>query len=318
MITAKRSLSFSKDTKGNYKMDKTCSLTEAVKSIQNDSHVSLSGFAITRCNIAFAAEVIRQNIQDLTISQCVGAMDTDLLVGAKVVKRVIYGGGSLDRFGRLSRVNQAIEEGSIIADEFSSLSITFRYLAGALGIPFIPIRSINGSDLQSKLQQAGSQDLAKIEDPFSGETWLVLKPIQPDVAVVQVTAADPEGNAQINGPRWDNTEQVRAAKRTIVITEKMVTTEEIRKFAEKTVIPGLYVSHVVELPFSAHPTSVFGEYDYDAEQIKAYAKAALTKDGFAEYLQDYVFEVGSHEGYLEKIGGNQRLAQLKADQILGY
>lgn len=299
-------------------MDKTCSLTEAVKSIKNGSHVSLSGFAITRCNIAFAAEIIRQNIHDLTISQCVGAMDTDLLVGAKVVKRVIYGGGSLDRFGRLSRVNQAIEEGSIIADEFSSLSITFRYLAGALGIPFIPIRSINGSDLQKKLQQAGSQDLAKIKDPFSGEVWLALRPIQPDVAVVQVTAADPEGNAWIKGPRWDNNEQVRAAKRTIVITEKLITTEEIRKFAEKTVIPGLYVSHVVGLPFSAHPTSVFGEYDYDADQIKTYAKAALTQDGFENYLQKFVFEAGSHEGYLEMIGGKQHLEQLKADELLGY
>jgi len=299
-------------------MDKTCSLSDAVKSIPSGSHVSLSGFAITRCNIAFAAEIIRQNIHDLTISQCVGALDTDLLVGAKMVKHVIYGGGSLDRFGRLARVNQAIEEKSIIADEFSSLSVTFRYLAGALGIPFIPIRSIYGSDLYKKLQEAGSEDIATMTDPFTGETWLVLKPLRPDVAVVQVQAADQEGNAWLKGPRWDNAEQVRAAERTIVITEKIVSTEEIRQYPEQIVIPGLYVSHVVELPFSAHPSAVFGEYDYDANHFKMYAKAALTKEGFQEYLQKYILEPKSHEEYLKLIGGEKRLEQLKADKTLGY
>jgi acyl CoA:acetate/3-ketoacid CoA transferase alpha subunit len=299
-------------------MDKTCSLTDAVKSIPNGSHVALSGFAITRCNIAFAAEVIRQNIHDLTISQCVGAMDTDLLVGANVVKKVVYGGGSLDRFGRLSRVNQAIEEGTIAADEFSSLSITFRYLAGALGIPFIPIRSINGSDLWKKLLNEGSSDIANVTDPFTGDSWLALKPLAPDVSVVQVQVADSSGNAWIEGPHWDNAEQVRAAKRTIVITEKLITTEEIRQKPEKTVIPGLYVSHVVELPFSAHPTSVFGAYDYDADHIKLYAKAAKTGDGFKEYLDKFVFGAQSHEDYLSKVGGKSRLDQLVADEKLGY
>lgn len=299
-------------------MDKTCSLQEAVKSIPNGSHVSLSGFAITRCNIAFAHELIRQNIHDLTISQCVGALDTDLLVGAKIVKKVIYGGGSLDRFGRLARVNKAIEDGSIIADEFSSLSVTFRYLAGGLGIPFIPIRSIYGSDLYHKLQEAGSEDIATMKDPFTGDSWLVLKPLHPDVAVVQVQAADAEGNAWLMGPRWDNVEQVKASKRTILITEKIVSTEEIREKAEQIAIPGLYVSHVVELPFSAHPTAVFGEYDYDADHFRMYAKAALTEEGFEEYLQKYILGVKSHEEYLELIGGEHRLAQIKADKTKGY
>jgi acyl CoA:acetate/3-ketoacid CoA transferase alpha subunit len=299
-------------------MDKTCSLQEAVQSIPDGSHISLSGFAITRCNVAFAAEVIRQNIHDLTISQCVGALDADMLVGAKLVKRFIYGGGSLDRFGRLACVNRAIEDGSLVADEFSSLSVTFRYLAGALGLPFLPIRSINGSDLYKKLQESGSGDIAEIVDPFTGENWLVLKPLLPDVSVVQVQAADKEGNAWIEGPRWDNIEQVRSSKRAILIAERIISTEEVRQRAEKTVIPGLYVSHVVELPFSAHPTSVYGEYDYDANQIITYAKAALTQAGIDEYLQKFVFGVNSHAEYLELIGGNKRLAELKADKELGY
>ena len=125
-------------------MTKLSTLTEAVASIPSGAHLALSGFAITRCTMAFTREVIRQGINNLTISQCVGAMDADMLVGAGAVTRMIYGGGSLDRFGRLNCVNRGIENGTLAAEEYSSLSVAFRYLAGALGIPFIPIRSLRG------------------------------------------------------------------------------------------------------------------------------------------------------------------------------
>ena len=148
-------------------MKKLSSLSDAVASIPSGSHVAVSGFAITRCTMAFAREVIRQGIRELTISQCVGAMDTDLLVGGGAVERLIYGGGSLDRFGMLACVNAGIETGSLNAEEYSSLSIAFRYLAGSLGIPFIPISSLSGSSLLGRLQERSGSDIAFIDDPFS-------------------------------------------------------------------------------------------------------------------------------------------------------
>src|SRR5512136_2452349 len=134
-------------------MSKLTTLQEAVASIPSGSHLALSGFAITRCAMAFAREVIRQGLKGLTISQCVGAMDADMLVGAGGVERLIYGGGSLDRFGRLACVNRGIEQGTLAVDEYSSLSVAFRYMAGSLGLPFIPIRSLKGSDLMKRLQE---------------------------------------------------------------------------------------------------------------------------------------------------------------------
>lgn len=299
-------------------MNKLANLTEAVATIPSGAHVALSGFAITRCTMAFAMEVARQGIKDLTISQCVGAMDADLLVGAGAVKRIIYGGGSLDRFGRLACVNRGIEDGSLIAEEYSSLSVTFRYLAGALGLPFIPIRSLRGSDLMKQLEEKSSSDLATITDPFTGDNWLVLKPLLPDVAIVQVQTADEEGNAWIMGPRWDNAEQVKASKRTIVIAEHIVPTDFIRSKPEQTVIPGLMVSHVVELPFGAHPTSVYREYDYDARQIERYVEATRSPQAFQSYLDEYVYTVKDHWEYLEKVGGMQQMESLRANPILGY
>jgi glutaconate CoA-transferase, subunit A len=299
-------------------MTKLVRLSEAVASIPSGSHVAVSGFAITRCAMAFAREVIRQGIRKLTISQCVGAMDTDLLVGGGAVERVIYGGGALDRFGRLDRINAAIENGSIQAEEYSSLSIAFRYLAGSLGLPCIPIRSLSGSSLLSQLQERSGSDIAFINDPFTGDRWLALKPLLPDVAVVQVQTCDEEGNAWIMGPKWDSSEQAKASSRTIVIAEHVVSTDVIRREPERCVIPNLLVSHVVELPFGAHPTSVYREYDYDAGEIKKYVEAAQKPDLWKAYLDTYVYGVKDHSEYLELVGGPGHLKSLRADPTLGY
>jgi acyl CoA:acetate/3-ketoacid CoA transferase alpha subunit len=299
-------------------MSKVCSLAEAVSTITPGSHVTLPGFAITRCAMAFAAEVVRQKTDHLTISQCVGAMDADLLVGAGMVERLIYGGGSLDRFGRLENVNRGIEDGSLIAEEYSSLSVAFRYLAGALGIPFIPIRSLRGSDLYQQLEEKHPEDIANVDDPFTGKNWLVLKPLHPDVAIVAAQIADEEGNARILGPKWDNSEQVKASKRAIVITEHLVPTEFMRQKPEDTIIPGFMVSHVVEQPFGSYPTSMYREYDYDGKQIEKYVEAQATHDSFRKYLDEYVLSTGDHWKLLEKVGGSKKLNELRADPILGY
>ena len=299
-------------------MNKLSTLSDAVASIPSGYHVAVSGFAITRCAMAFAREVIRQGIKRLTISQCVGAMDADLLVGGGAVERLIYGGGALDRFGRLERINAGIETGSLRAEEYSGLSIAFRYLAGSLGIPFIPIKSLSGSSLLSQLQERSGSDIAFVNDPFSGDRWLTLKPLLPDVAVVQVQTCDEEGNAWIMGPKWDSPEQVKASARTIVIAEHVVPTDAIRREPERCVIPNLLVSHVVELPFGAHPTSLYREYDYDADGIKRYVEAARKPDLWKAYLDKYVYGVKDHWEYLQLAGGLRHLRSLRADPILGY
>lgn len=299
-------------------MSKVTSLAQAVSSIPEGSHVALSGFATSRCAMAFAREVIRQGLKNLAVSQCVAGMDADILAGAGSLSRIIYGGGSRGRSGQHHPLNRAIEQGTLIAEEYSSLSMAFRYLAGSLGLPFIPIRSLKGSDILERVQEIAPDSTGTLTDPFSGEEWLVLKPLIPDVAVIQVQVADEEGNAWIFGPRWENEEQAKAAKRTIVITERLVSTEMIRRDPGRTLIPGFRVSHVVHLPFSAHPSSVYQVYDFDAEHIRLYAAASKTPEGFQEYLEKYVLGVKDHWDYLEQIGGMQYLNDLIADPVLGY
>jgi glutaconate CoA-transferase subunit A len=299
-------------------MTKVTTLADAVATIPSGTHVALSGFATARCTMAFAHEVIRQGIKNLTVSQSVAAMDVDILAGAGAMERIIYGGGSRGRTGPHYCLNRRIENGTIIAEELSSLSISFRYLAGSLGLPFIPIRSLSGSDTLKRLKEVAPSVASTVVDPFTDDEWLVLKPLIPDVAVVQVQAADDEGNAWILGPNWDNQEQVRSSKRAIAITERLVPTEVIRQDPGRTNIPGFRVSHVVHLPFSAHPSSVYQVYDFDADHIDLYAKASKTPEGLQEYLDKYVYGVKDHWEYLELLGGMEYLNNLIADPLLGY
>ena len=299
-------------------MSKLTTLGEAVASVPSGAHVALSGFATARCSMAFAHEVIRQGIRKLTISQCVAGIDADLLVGAGAVERIVYGGGSRGRSGQHSCIQRGIEQGTLATEELSSLSMTFRNLGGSLGLPFIPIRSLRGSDILEKLQDVKPPVTGILQDPFTGDEWLVLKPLSPDVAVMQVQVADEEGNAWILGPRWDNAEQVRASQRTIVVTEQLCSTETIRSQPERTIIAGFRVSHVVHLPFAAHPSSVYGVYDFDREHINAYAEASKTPEGLQEYLKRFVYGVADHWGYLEALGGLKYLHGLRADPLLGY
>src|SRR5512137_2564077 len=116
-------------------MSKVSTLAEAVASVPSGSHVALSGFATSRCSMAFAHEVIRQKINRLTISQCVAGIDADLLVGACAAEKVINGGGSRGRSGQHQCLVRGIEQGTLRTEELSSLSMAFRYLAGSLGLP---------------------------------------------------------------------------------------------------------------------------------------------------------------------------------------
>src|SRR5438552_2304379 len=115
---------------------KVKTMAEAAALVRDGDHVALGGFACTRNAVAFTHEIIRQGRRDLTLSAAVLGMDADLLVGAGRVKRLIYGGGSLDRFGTIQCVNRAYEQKTLVPEYYSSLAVCMRYMAGALGIPF--------------------------------------------------------------------------------------------------------------------------------------------------------------------------------------
>src|SRR5258708_39072960 len=101
-----------------------------------------------------------------------------MLVGAGSVSRLIIGGGSLDRFGPVHCINRGREQASLAFEDWTSLSICFRYLAGALGLSFIPIKSLIASEILDRLERnTATGDIAPGKCPFTGEHYLLLKEI---------------------------------------------------------------------------------------------------------------------------------------------
>ena len=276
--------------------EKVKTIAEVVKTIPDGSHIALGGFAIARNNTSVSHELIRQHKKDLVLSQSVVGFETDLLVGAGLVKRLIMGGGSLDRFGPVHCVNRAREASRDFADDYSSLSITFRYLAGALGISFIPIKCLLASEILEKLEAgpASSKDVSRMKCPFTGEEYLLMRALNPDVSFVHVQRADRDGNSQIDGPIWSNQESVKAGNRIIITTEELVPTEVIRREPARTIIPGHRVEAVIHQPFGGHPTGVFGCYDFDAEHLKLYVNHSKKAETFPDYLKTYVTGTKDH------------------------
>ena len=298
---------------------KVTTLADAAALVHDGDHIAVGGFACARNAMAFSHELIRQGRRDLTLSGVVLGMDADLLVGAGAVQRLVYGGGSLDRFGPIQCVNRAYERGTVVAEYYSSLAVCFRYLAGALGLPFMPIKSLLGSDLLDRLQRETATDnVHEMDCPFTGEHLVLLRALVPDVAVVQVQMADEEGNARILGPRWDNDEAVSAARQVVVLAEDIVSTDVIRQQPELTAIPAFRVTAVVHAPYGAHPTSMFRCYDHDEEHLRLYVGKARSDAGVKEYIDEYVLAPRDHFGYLERVGGLAKMAEIKADAVLGY
>jgi acyl CoA:acetate/3-ketoacid CoA transferase len=183
----------------------------------------------------------------------------------------------------------------------------------------MPIKSLLASEVLERLETGtAAEDLRRMKCPFTGEEYLLLRSLNPDVSFVHVQVADREGNCQINGPRWENEEQAKAAKRLIVITEELVPTEYIQRSPERTVIPAHRVEAVIHQPFGAHPTAVYGCYDYDADHLKLYVNHARNPERFKEYVSTYVLGSNDHWEYLEKVGGLAYLEGLRAERVLGY
>lgn len=278
--------------------DRLASLQEVVTDIRDGCHLALAGFAITRNAVAFVHELIRSGTRGLTMTQVVGGIETDLLVAAGAVDRLTYSTGSLDRFGLLYAVNQAVSAGRLELFEYSALALSLQLHAGGLGLPFITTRSMLGSDLVEPLVATGQ--VKSIESPFDGAPCLALSPVRPDVAVIHVDVADRSGNAIVDGPLWSIPETARASAHVVLVAEEIVDDGDLDP--SKVTIPGMLVHAVAHVPRGGHPTAVYGRYDYDAEHLRSYAAAGSAgPDALAAYLERWVHSVSTFDEYLELV-----------------
>jgi hypothetical protein len=197
--------------------------------------------------------------------------------------------------------------------EWSNGALAYRTLAGSLGVPYLPMRYLGGTDT------FGQSGAMLTEDPYTGKPLTIVPALNPDVALIHAHQADMYGNTRVLGAGVSPVELAMASKKVIVSAEEIVDPIEIRKQPQRTTIPYFFVDAVVHAPFGSYPGSVQGLYSADLEQWIAFAAAgAMNKTD--EYLDKWVFSVADHQEMLDKNVGAEKLQALRAADTLkeGY
>lgn len=312
---------------------KVADLYNAVRAyIKEGCHLSIGGFTINRNPMAAVYEIIRQEIKDIHLYAHSNGQGVDELVGAGVVKNLEIAYGGSGKFASTCiRFRKAIEQKKINVEDYSNYQMTLRFLAGSMGIPFLPTRSGIGTDIvniwgfspktRKENPRVPDDKLIEIQNPF-GE-WcdtkkLVLVPaINPDVTIIHVQRADSLGNCRIEGLTFADVEQAKAAKILIVTCEELIDDDYLKNEPDRNQIPFIHADAVIHVPYGAYPTACFRYYDYDPVFLKDYAKNAKDDAQYHSYIENTIFENQTHSDLLDSVG-RKRLEMIAASENRGY
>jgi glutaconate CoA-transferase subunit A len=287
--------------------DKRMSVPQAVREyIHDGDYLALGGFGHVRVSMAVVYEIIRQRRQHLVLAGKTAVHDADILIGSGCVDRIEVAYAFAQELRGLSPAGRrAVESGACrVVAEISNAGYQWRFLAGMLGVPFIPSRNLLGSDTLAR----SSCKVAR--DPWSEKPVCLIPAAYPDVAVFHVPRCDIYGNAQIDGTLIMDWELARAARRVIVTTEEIIAPEVIQEQPWLTAIPFYVVDAVCEVPFGAHPTNMPYLYYFDEEHIGEWLETSKTPEGTRDYFDKYVYGVPDYGAYLEHVGGETKRAYL--------
>lgn len=311
---------------------KIVSLTEAVAQIKDGDMLTFGGFTVWRRPMAAIYELIRQKKRNLHLVEVNGGTYDDMLVGAGCVGiwesswcgHELYGkfGGNLAR---------RIEKGELLYEDWPHIHILNRLTAGAKGLPFLPSYAAMGCDMfnpdNDNLGKAGLRDgsnphIAKhkyiaYQEPFTDSEIILVPAANPDWCITHVQKVGSEGTVRVEGLKFSDSEVIKASKHNIIIAEQIVSEESLRAEPTRNMLPGYLVDYIVELPWGAHPTGLYGVHEPDGEFISNFFKATRTQEGFDEWAEEWIFGVKDFQEYLSKLGA-ERLKSLEADPSLGY
>jgi acyl CoA:acetate/3-ketoacid CoA transferase alpha subunit len=288
--------------------DKRTTLRQAIAQYVPDGVIlACGGFGHIRVSMAAIYEIVRQKKRDLTFCGKTAVHDSDVLIAAGCVNRieVAYAFGHELR-GLSPASRRAVESGRCqVVAEISNAGYQWRFLAAAMGLPFIPARVMLGTDT---LAQSSAR---VVEDPFSGKPICLLPACYPDVVLMHVHRCDRYGNSQIDGIAIEDFELARAARRLILTSEEVVDEDVIRSHPWRTLIPYYLVDAVVEVPYGAHPTLMPTRYYFDEAHIGEWLHLSRTDEGAAAYFDRYVYGVTDFRDYLALVGGEEQLEYLR-------
>lgn len=289
-------------------VDKRMSVSQAVERFIHDGdYIATGGFGSVRFSTAVLHEIVRTRKQKLGFSGHSTTHDFQILAAGQVIDRcdIAYVVG-LEMRGLSPNGRRFMQSGKVRTVEWSNAGLAWRYKAAAMGVPFLPARTMLGSDTYQ--YSAARQIIC----PFTGQTLMAVPALSPDVAVIHVHSADIYGNARIDGITIVDLDLARAARRVILTTERVVATDEFRRDPARTSIPYWLVDAVCHVPYGSYPGEMPYEYSSDERHLAEWVDSERDEATFRAFLEKYIYGTHDFGEYLELIGGESRLSELRA------
>jgi len=237
-------------------------------------------------SVALVHALIRRGARDLRLLGVpVGGFLFDLLIGAGAVAEIETSAVSLGEAGTAPRFTAALAAGGLRLRDATCPAIHTALQAAEKGVPFLPLRGLLGSDIL-----AHRPDWKVIDNPFATtpDPIVLIPAIQPDFALFHAPFADQAGNVWV-GRRRDLATMAHAARETLVSVERVIAGDMLEdERLAPGVISGVYIGAIALAPNGAAPLGLLDEYPADAGHIAAYARAARSTAGFADYLARFV------------------------------
>jgi len=292
--------------------NKLMSVRDAVARFVHDGdYLASGGFGGVRIASAVLHEIVRQRKKNLGFAGHTATHDFQILAAGECFDRcdAAYIVG-LEMRGLSPNARRYMESGKVRVTDWSNATLGWRMKAAAMGLPFLPARSLLGTDV---FKHSAAKE---ITCPFTGEKLVALPALFPDIGIVHAHRADVYGNAQIDGISVADYDVVRASKHVIVSVERIVSTDEIRQDPSKTLVPYWLVDAVCHVPYGGYPGDMPYEYFSDEDHIAAWLEAEKDPATFAAFLDKHIYGTRDFDEYLALNGGARRMAELHAQQPL--
>lgn len=298
--------------------DKLTTVADAVARLVHDGdYLAIGGFGADRLPTAVVHEIIRQKKQNLSFAGHTATHDFQVLCAGNLTGRgralarvdVAYVVG-LEARGLSPHARRVMESGEVECVEWSNYTLAVRFKAAAMGVPFLPARSLLGTDT---FRHSAARTIVC---PFTGERLAAIPALYPDVSAIHVHEADRYGNSRIRGTTVADLDLARASKRLIITCERLIPHDEIRRDPTQTVIPFYCVDAVCEVPYGSYPGNMPYEYFSDEEHLKKWLEVERDPAAYLQFLDEHIFGVKDFSEYLQRCGGLPRLQQLRQQEFL--
>src|SRR5262245_41049030 len=130
--------------------DKVVSLEDATSFVSDGDSAGIGGSTMSRTPMGMIWALIRAGRKRLTCSRSIVSSDGDLLFASGICDHIVTSWFSQGILWGVSKVMRYhVETGEARCDVWRHMARGMRFRAGAMGVPFMPIRSMLGSDAQA-------------------------------------------------------------------------------------------------------------------------------------------------------------------------